>query len=309
MNVSSGAGPQFRSMADLAAEAFDADSCRLFTLEGDGRITLLAQGGRAAELESRSDRAGFGAAEQAIRGGEPLILAGGEGSQMSALLRFDKEIIGAISVRKSGAFAFSESDLDLLSMLANHAATAVVNLRLKDASQRQLKALDDRARRLDLLNSVMRSLTGRMSIDELLDELLHLCAEAFELSHCALLLKDDAMKGLVRKSSIGFDDNAPTRIAFGIGITGHVAVTGVPVLVSDVRTDPRYIKGVSSARAEMTAPLRVFGEVIGVLDAESVEENAFDEEDLDLFTSFAAQAAVAIMSAELTAKLDGIKNG
>ena len=57
----------------------------------------------------------------------------------------------------------------------------------------------------------------------------------------------------------------------------------------------------------MAVPLRVFDEIIGVLDAESVDLGAFDEADLDLFMSFAAQATIAIHNADLTATLEGIK--
>ena len=88
-----------------------------------------------------------------------------------------------------------------------------------------------------------------------------------------------------------------------------MATTGVPILVADVTKDPRHIVGVSGSRSEMAVPLRVFGEVIGVLDAESVEESAFDEDDLDLFSCFAAQAAVAIHNANLVAKLAKEQDG
>ena len=335
MNVAPGADPQHQRMVDLVVDAFEADACLLFVVESDGGLDLVARCVRAPDSASLSNGMDSGLAEQAVKGGRPTIESGERsgsgladaGSEMAAPLRFDGEVIGAISVHRGESGAFSQDDLDLLAMLANHAAMSVVNLRnnrrsetetarfealilsLKDASQQQLKALDYRARCMDLLNRVMRSLTGLMSIDELLHELLHMCAEAFELSNCALLLKDENNKVLVRRSWVGYDEDAPIRIAFGEGITGHVALTGVPILINDVTSDPRYITGVSSGRAEMAAPLRIFGEVIGVLDAESIEENAFDEEDLDLFTSFAAQAAVAIMSADLTAKLEKIKSG
>jgi GAF domain-containing protein len=180
----------------------------------------------------------------------------------------------------------------------------LTSLGVKESIQRQLKTLDERTRRLDLLHRVARSLTHRMSLEQLLDKLLRLCAEAFELGNCALLLLDDGGAKLHLKASIGYSDDAPQSLAVGEGITGHVVATGVPVLVADVTKDPRYIAGVTGARSEMAAPLRVFDRVIGALDAESSGTREFNEDDLDLFTSFAAQAAVAIYSADVAARLE-----
>jgi GAF domain-containing protein len=198
---------------------------------------------------------------------------------------------------------FSGSDLGLLAAFGSQVSSSYTAMRLRQDTQEQITTLDDRTRRLDLLIRVSRSLTRRLALDELLDAILRLCVEAFELSVCAVLLLDGNKKSVLRKASVGYDPDAPTVLAVGEGITGHVAATGVPILVKDVTKDPRYVAGVSGSRSEMTVPLRVFGEMIGILDAESTEEGAFDEEDLDLFTCFAAQAAVAIHNADLTAKL------
>jgi putative methionine-R-sulfoxide reductase with GAF domain len=223
-------------------------------------------------------------------------------SQMAVPFWDHGELFGAISVH-SAENRFARSDLDLLALFASKVSNILTSTGLKYRTERQLRALDDRTRRLDLLNRVARSLTARLDLDQLLEKLLRLCAEAFDLSHCAVLMLNDNQSSLNRKASLGYADDAPTVIAFGKGITGHVVSTGVPVLVADVTKDSRYLMGVSGGRAEMAAPLRVFDEVIGVLDAESAQTAAFDEEDLDLFTSFAAQAAVAIHNAGLMTKI------
>ncbi|MCP4599843.1 MAG: GAF domain-containing protein [Proteobacteria bacterium] len=204
---------------------------------------------------------------------------------------------------------FASSDLNLLTAFSNQVSNAFTAMRLRGETKQQIKVLDNRTRRLDLLIRVARSLTSRMTIENLLDELLRFCIEAFDLSVCAVLLLDSDKQNLLRKASVGYDDDAPTILAVGQGITGHVAAMGVPLLVTDVTKDKRYIAGLSGSRSEMAAPLVVFGDVIGVLDAESIEKGAFDEEDLDLFTCFASQAAVAIHSADLAAKIERSESG
>jgi HD-GYP domain-containing protein (c-di-GMP phosphodiesterase class II) len=78
-----------------------------------------------------------------------------------------------------------------------------------------------------------------------------------------------------------------------------VALTGKPVLVADVAGEEGYIPGVTGGRSEMAVPMIARDEVIGVLDAESIEENAFSLDDLELFATFAAQAAGAVQNAAL----------
>lgn len=234
---------------------------------------------------------------------ECLFEKGVKRSQMAAPLRDRQEMIAVLHVVGESQI-FGRDELTLLTAFARQVSSALTLNRLEHDTSRQIKDLDDRTRRLDLLTRVSRSLTKRLHIDQLLEELLRLCVEAFDLSHCAVLLLDKTKPVLLRQASLGYDDEAPFELAVGEGITGHVAATGVPLLVADVTKDPRYIKGVRGSRAEMAVPLRVFGEIIGVLDAESVEEWAFTEEDLDLFTCFAAQAAVAIHNANLLEKLE-----
>jgi GAF domain-containing protein len=225
-------------------------------------------------------------------------------SELTVPIVLHREVIGALDVESPQQGAFGRRDISLLSAVASYAAAAIGASQVRTEAERRLLKLDDRTRRLDLLNRISRSLTRRLDIDELLREILSLCTEAFDLRHCAVLLVEpEDGDTLVRRTAVGYGDSAPERIAIGEGITGHVARTGVPAFVPDVTKDPRYLAGASGGRAEMAAPLKVFDKVIGVLDAESTEVGGFDEEDLDLFSSFAAQAAVALRSAELTARL------
>ncbi|MDJ0764890.1 MAG: GAF domain-containing protein [Myxococcota bacterium] len=237
--------------------------------------------------------------------------AGGQEQQqpeMAVPIWDEREIIGVLHILGDHA-PFTPSDSALLTVFASQVSSAYTALNLRQQKERHLQALDDRTRRLDLLSRVMRSLTRRLKLKELLDELLRLCAEAFDLSHCALLLLDAKQQVLLLEAAIGYDDSAPPEIPIGEGITGYVAATGVPTLAADVSKDPRYIAGVSGGRSEMAVPLRVFGDVIGVLDAESPEEGAFTEDDLDLFACFAAQAATAIYSADLATRLQKKEQG
>jgi putative methionine-R-sulfoxide reductase with GAF domain len=64
--------------------------------------------------------------------------------------------------------------------------------------------------------------------------------------------------------------------------------------VPDVAEDPRYVEGVKGTRSEMAVPMLSGEKVIGVLDAQSPKVNAFNEDDLRILSSVAAQATIAI---------------
>jgi len=229
-------------------------------------------------------------------------------SELAVPIVLGGEVIGVIDVESTELSAFGPGDVEVIERVALHAAAAINTWRLRGDVDSRSRVLDDRTRRLDMLHRVSCSLTGRLTLDGLLDEILRLCAEAFDLRHVALLLLDEE-RGLVLKAEIGYDEDVPRRLRLGEGVTGHVAATGVPVLIPDVAKERRYVTGASGGRAEMAVPLKVGGRVLGVLDAESTQVGGFDEEDLDLFTSFAAQAAMAIHGARLQALLDGGEGG
>lgn len=296
-------------LAGLAAlaEIMEWSQGAIYRLEPASGALELTAGSPLFDGQPEDIALGKGVAGRAMRGNEPTRsslapLAPGDApadrAEMAVPLREQGEPVAVLHVGRQGE-PFSRSDLRLLHNFSELLSSALSDAGLRESTITELRKLDDRARRLDLLHRVVRSLTRRLSVDELLDELLRLCAEAFDLSHLALLLLDERRSELRMRASIGYDADAPRTLALGEGITGHVAALGVPILVSDTSKDPRYVPGVRGSRCEMAAPLRVFGELFGVLDAESTEVGSFDEEDLDLFTSFAAQAAVAIRSAEL----------
>jgi signal transduction histidine kinase len=92
-----------------------------------------------------------------------------------------------------------------------------------------------------------------------------------------------------------------TRLKIGQGITGWVAQHGEPLLAPNVLHEPRYHAELNKmeTRSEVAVPIKLKGRIIGVLDAQSVQVGAFDEDDLYTLQAIAAQLAVAIDNAVL----------
>jgi response regulator RpfG family c-di-GMP phosphodiesterase len=156
-------------------------------------------------------------------------------------------------------------------------------------------------RRLSKLSEASRAMTACQDLGPLLDTILVLVEEVFHVDTCAVLLVDERSRELRIRRARGYDPCVidSFRAELGRGITGGVAESGQPIYVADVRTHPRYVSGVSGAVSEMAAPMRLNGQVIGVLDAEVRSEGAFTDADLDIFAAFANHAAVAVHNARL----------
>ena len=103
--------------------------------------------------------------------------------------------------------------------------------------------------------------------------------------------------------AFGIDEEARSRVLYvsqdGNGITGWVAYHGKSYKMDDSNEDPFFIEGVTGARSSLTAPLLCRGEVIGTFNVESLQPNAFDENDLQLLETFADDVALAIHTLEL----------
>ncbi|MBI4705725.1 MAG: GAF domain-containing protein [Deltaproteobacteria bacterium] len=244
-------------------------------------------------------RSGVGEIVPDVRADPRYISGGIEGtrSEMVAPLALNGEVIGVLDAEGDAIGSFGELDLELFGAFAAHVATALHNSRL-------LRDLEDRARRLRQIVRAGRALNAILDADQVLAEILDAVTMALGLQRVAVLLVDPARSELVVHAAKGYGEIAGRRIALGEGVTGHVAVTGEPALLGNVSADDRYLPGTQGGASEMAVPLRVRGELLGVLDTESPASDAFTGQDLDLFQAFADQAAVAINNARLFRRLE-----
>jgi sigma-B regulation protein RsbU (phosphoserine phosphatase) len=88
-------------------------------------------------------------------------------------------------------------------------------------------------------------------------------------------------------------------VKLGEGIIGNAAQMRTPLLVPDVRKDPRYIDANPEVRSELSVPLIYKGKVIGVLDLEHTRVNYYNEDHQTTLSTLAAQIAISIANARL----------
>lgn len=159
--------------------------------------------------------------------------------------------------------------------------------------------------RFKLLGEVSQRIISILELDELLTQVTQLIQQVFKYYHVGIgLIEGEDVVYRVGAGPLWDDPNfefKPARLKVGKeGVTGWVARSGMPLLLSDVSSDPRYIwmRG-SETKSELTIPIVVKGSVIGVLDIQSDQLNDFDATDLDFMQSLANQTGIAIENARL----------
>jgi len=128
--------------------------------------------------------------------------------------------------------------------------------------------------------------------------------EVLNLSFVEIRVKSERKPFLLEPLlSFGISEEARLRTLYvsqdGSGITGWVAYHGKSYKMDDSNEDPFFIEGVVGARSSLTVPLLCRGEVIGTFNVESLQPNAFSEDDLQLIETFADDVALAIHTLEL----------
>lgn len=155
--------------------------------------------------------------------------------------------------------------------------------------------------KLDAIYDLSREMALSLSVNQVTEVVLDIIERVLEYETCHLMLIDVERDELYCFAGRGIEGNTMSRLPLngGAGITVAVACSGEPIYAPDVRKDSRYVEVRAATRSELAVPLRVKGHVIGVLNVESVKVDAFSSADVRLFSTLAAQAAVAIENARL----------
>jgi sigma-B regulation protein RsbU (phosphoserine phosphatase) len=154
---------------------------------------------------------------------------------------------------------------------------------------------------LETLVEINHEITSILDLDQLLRKIAELTARIVPYEIFAIFLMDDPRQELSFRFGIGHakDIVQNLKLPVGEGIIGTAAKERKPVVVSDVRKDPRYIEIVKAARSELAVPLIGKNKVVGVLDIESPRVGYFRDEQVRLLNLVASQIAIAIENASV----------
>lgn len=159
----------------------------------------------------------------------------------------------------------------------------------------------ERSDLLDFLLEVSAVTSQTLDLDELLANVAEIVRKVLHTDLFAILLFSEKTQDLSIRYARGHREEVVrnVKIKLGEGITGTAAARREPVLVPDVRTDPRYLNAMDAVRAELAVPMIARQKLVGVIDVQSTREGAYVEYDRSMLRLIASRVAVAIDNARL----------
>jgi phosphoserine phosphatase RsbU/P len=230
--------------------------------------------------------------------------------------------LGALQITRPKGPEFKEEELDLLKGLAGVVAVGLV------ASHR-VAVERFRLNQLNLVREVSAQIATTLSVNELARRVTEMIQQTFHYYYVAIFTVHELSTSLRFRSSAmpkvskvakippqtkskgqaSLRSRRKAKVALevevGQGLIGQAAAEGERILVPDVRKDTRYrfIDALPETRSEVVIPLKIEGRVLGVLDVQSDQVDAFHPNDLLILEALADTIARAVEGARLYSNL------
>jgi phosphoserine phosphatase RsbU/P len=159
----------------------------------------------------------------------------------------------------------------------------------------------ERSELLDFLLEVSAATALTLDLDQLLANVAEIIHKVLPYDLFAIFLYSDRRRDLRIRYAVGHREDVVRNlaIALGEGIVGAAAARREPLLVGDVRNEPRYLNTTDAVRTELAVPMTARGKLAGVIDLQSTRVNAWTEYDRALMRLIAARVGIAIDNARL----------
>lgn len=166
--------------------------------------------------------------------------------------------------------------------------------------------LEKRANQLQAVSGVAKAITAVQDMDTLLPAITNLVSERFGFYHTGIFLVDEKGEYAVLRAANSEGgkrmlDRQHKLLLNTNSMVGFATSLGQPRITLDVGVDSVYFSNpdLPDTRSEMALPLRVGERVIGALDVQSTQKNAFTQDDIEVLAILADQIAIAIENARL----------
>jgi GAF domain-containing protein len=222
-------------------------------------------------------------------------------------MRKENELVGAFVLYRQEVRPFTTKQIELAQNFAAQAVIAIENTRLLNELRQRTndlsESLQQQTATADVLKVISRS---TFDLQTVLDTLVRSAARLCEAEMVSIVRLKDAVYRHVASSGLPPDVHAQMltfQLEPGRGSTaGRVALAGKPVQIVDVQTEPDYNVAAmqkAGARTILDVPLLREGVSIGVLVMMRRIVRPFNEKQIDLVTTFADQAVIAIENVRL----------
>lgn len=167
----------------------------------------------------------------------------------------------------------------------------------KDASERRAnrKELQRRLTELEALHAMAQAGTDAVGVDDLIQRVTAIIRDQFYPENFGIALYNEESRRLVfHPSSVFIEGYSLIELSLEQGICGAVARSQTPRRVADVHLDPDYYASHPSIRSELCVPILIGSRLIGVINVEKAEPDAFSLADERLLTAVAGELGIAI---------------
>jgi signal transduction histidine kinase len=294
-----------------AARLMEASSCSVVLVNPtNGFLEIQASQGLPDKADALKLRIGEGLTGWVAQTGKParvgdvtkdkryIMLRPEVRSELAVPLEVNNEVRGVLNVDSDRMNAFSEDDQELLESLAAQAASVIQNTWLYE--QLRLKA-----RLLESLASVSRTINSALNLDEVLQRITRDACELMQAKMCSLMMLDETRVWLDLRASFGAGETyiRKPRLSAQESLIGAVVRRKRPIHVENVQTSSRF-QNVEVARQEglvslVSAPLLFAGEAIGALNVYTEKPYHYSDEEIRILSAFAELSAIAIEKARL----------
>ncbi|HLE13518.1 MAG TPA: GAF domain-containing protein [Anaerolineales bacterium] len=315
-------------VGDKIRDVFDAQTVLILRRDDQfNYFPYLIERGKRLQQEPLPviDHKGFG--PYVMRTGQPLLI----NDEMEARsLEFGSSTVGGGEMPKSAIFvplivsntaqgvisiqnvdhknAFTESDLHLLTTIANSLSIALENARLFEETQRLLKETEQRAAELAIINSIQTALAVKLDFQGIVDTVGSKLTEIFSEENAGIGFLDKPSN--LYKVPYAFENGK--RIEYfefplgDRGLVSHIFRIRQPLVINknyDQRAEELGaidISGEPDPKSWLGVPIMINDEVIGAFTLQNWErENAYSDADVRLLQTLAGSIGVALENARL----------
>ncbi len=202
-----------------------------------------------------------------------------------------------IFIHQYEAVRFSLTEIELARTLTNQASIALENARLYQSSL-------STAERFSILNQASYQVSGNLDPEQIYIAVHRAAERLMPVESFVISLLDEELDEVEGVYLVDDDKRAPiTRIPRDQGLSGRVIATGQPLLLHGAE-NVSEAGGVTFGKPEapssiLAVPMTLSGKTIGMLSAQSYQANVYTEDDLQILSTLANQAAVAIQNGRL----------
>lgn len=311
-----------QKIVDSARELVEARYAAIGNFDGEGHLLTFVTSGMPRHQASRIDHPpeGRGLLAEVMRTGRAVRVSDIEQDPRSvgfppehpAMTSFlgvpiqaGETTLGNLYLTdKLDGESFSESDEAVIKILANHAAAAIRNAQLFEATQEYSFSLEARNRELSAINAVARVTSDYADLNQVLEETLDevLTVTGMDAAEVFLKDEDEVLVLTVHRGDAPESFHTIERFKMGEGLPGKAAAEGQTLVVYDLDRETSFLRKAvvdSGFRTFASVPIRVKHEVVGAMDLASRDRRTLDPGDVSLLEAIGHQVGIAVENARL----------